>query len=109
MTLEKKQAAVSACADAFADIEKAHEALAPLYDKAHALIGAAYDAGVGKHSEAVALRLGLEDAKGRNASALGKALKTHGLGTKIADREGCDVPPNLAIDGGLVQPLSGGR
>jgi len=109
MTETAKQDQVQACADTFAEIELAHEALKPLYDRLHRQIGDAYDAGVGKHAEAVGIRNDIEDAKGRNSSALAKVLKTHGRCTKIAIRENCDVPPSLAIDGGLVQPLSGGR
>lgn len=103
-----KQDHVQACADTFAEIERAHEALKPLYDKLHRQIGDAFEAGVGKHHEAVEIREDLEDAKGRNSSALSKVLKTHRHCTRIAKRDGCDVPPRLAIDGGLVAPMSGG-
>jgi len=109
MTETTKQDHVQACADTFAEIEIAHEGLKALYDRLHRQIGDAYAAGVGKHAEAIIVRNDLEEAKGRNSSALSRVLKTHGHCTRIAIREGCDVPPNLAIDGGLVQPLSGGR
>lgn len=107
--LEKKQDSVGAAADTFAEIEQAHENLKALYDRLHRQIGDCYDAGVGKHGEAVSIRNDIEDAKGRNSSALAKVVRTHGRCTRIAQREGCDVPPTLAIDGGLVQPLSGTR
>lgn len=106
---KKKTISVSAAADTFAELEVALEALKPLYDRLHRQIGNCYDAGVGKHAEAVAIRLELEDISGRSSGVLAKLLTLHGRCTKIAIREGCDVPPNLAISGGLVQPLSGGR
>ncbi len=106
---EKKTIHVGAAADTFAELEMALEGLKPLYDRLHRQIGDCYDAGVGKHAEAVAIRNQIEDTKGRTAGLLAKLLDTHARCTKIAIREGCDVPPNLAIDGGLVQPLSGGR
>lgn len=104
-----KQDHVSAAADTFAEIERAHEALKPLYDRLHRQIGDCVEAGVGKHAEGVQIRNNIEDAKGRNASALAKVLKTHAHCTRIAIREGCDVPPALSIDDGMVSPLSGGR
>jgi len=104
-----KQDHVQACATTFAELEQAHEALKAKYDTLHRQIGEAYDAGVGKHAEAVAIRNDIEDAKGRNASALARLIKTHARCTSIAVREGCDVPPALAISDGLVRPMDGGR
>lgn len=104
-----KQDHVQACADTFAEIEQAHEALEAKYDQLHRQIGDAYEAGVGKHAEAVRIRAGLNAAKGSNSAALEKTLSTHAKCTAIAKREDCDVPPALAIDGGLVKPLDGGR
>lgn len=106
---ESKQTHVSAAADTFGELEQAHENLKAVYDRLHRQIGDCVEAGVGKHAEGVQIRNDIEDAKGRNASALAKLLKTHSHCTKIAVREGCDVPPALAIDGGLVRPLEGGR
>ncbi len=104
-----KQDHVSACADKFAEIEQAHETLKSLFDELHALIGGAVDAGVGKHAEGVRVRNGLEAARGMVSGALEKTLSIHAKCTAIAIREGCDVPPALAIDGGLVKPMDGGR
>lgn len=105
---ETKQEAVQKAANAFAAVERAHEALKPLYDDLKASIVGANAAGVVRQTEGVGLLNDIEDARGRNASALAKVLKVHDRGTKIAKREKCDVPPNLAIDGGLVTVMSGG-
>lgn len=107
-TQELKQEAVQGAANAFARVEQAHEALKILYADLLSSIVAANKAGVVRHAEGVALMNDIEDAKGRNASALAKVIKTHAQGTKIAIREKCDVPPNLAIDGGLITIMSGG-
>jgi len=104
-----KQDHVQACADTFAEIEVACEALQPLFDRLHRQIGDAFEAGVGKHSEAVRVRSGLRGASGYISVALSDTLGIHARCTAIAKREGCDVPPALAIDGGLVLPLDGGR
>lgn len=108
---EKKLEAVEACVITFADIENGLEALKPLFDRLHREIGVAYDAGVGKHAEALRIRNGIEAARGMVSNSLEKVIAVHGKCTAIAIREGCDVvlPPSLAIDGGLVQPLGGGR
>ena len=104
-----KQDHVQACADTFAEIEQDHEALKAKYDRLHRQIGEAYDAGVGKHAEAVRIRNGIEAGKGLNSAALEKVLSVHAKCTAVAIREGCDVPPALAIDDGLVRPAEGGR
>jgi len=106
---EKKQIHVGAAAYTFAEIEQGLEALKPLIDRLHRQIGGCYDAGVGKHSEAVRIRNGVEAVRGLVSGALEKTLSVHGKCTAVAIREGCDVPPNLAIDGGLIQPMDGGR
>jgi len=104
-----KQDHVSAAADTLGEIETGLEALKPLLDRIHRQIQDCYDAGIGKHAEAVRLRNGFEAVRGTVSGAIEKTLELHGLCTKIAIREGCDVPPNLAIDGGLVKPAEGGR
>lgn len=104
-----KQDHVQACADTLAEIEQAHEALDAKYDRLHRQIGDAFEAGVGKHAEAVRIRAGLNAAKGSNSAAQEKTLSMHAKCTAIAIREGCDVPAALAIDGGLVKPAEGGR
>lgn len=106
---EKKQDNVGAAANTFAEIEMGLEALKPLLDRLHSQIGDCYDAGVGKHAEAVRIRNGVEAIRGKVSGALEKTLDVHGACTKVAIREGCDVPPTIAIDGGLVKPLGGGR
>lgn len=104
-----KQDHVSAAADTFAEAEQALEAIKPLLSRLHRQIGDCVEAGVGKHSEGVRIRNGIENVSGQVSGALEKMLDLHARCTKIAIREGVDVPPNLAIDGGLVQPLGGGR
>ncbi len=106
---EKKQTSVGAAANTFAEIEQGIEALKPLLDRLHRQIGDCYDAGVGKHSEAVRIRNGVEAVRGQVSGALEKTLDIHGACTKIAKREQCDVPPNLAIDGGLTVMGGGDR
>ena len=105
---EKKQIHVGAAANTFAEIEQGLEALKPLLDRLHRQIGDCYDAGVGKHAEAVRIRNGVEKVRGDVSGALERLLSLHARCTAIAQREECDVPPNLAIDGGLVQPMGGG-
>jgi len=104
-----KQDHVSAAADTLGEIETGLEALKPLLDRIHRQIQDCYDAGIGKHAEAVRLRNGFEAVRGTVSGAIEKTLELHGLCTKIAIRHNCDVPPNLAIDGGLVKPAEGGR
>lgn len=106
---EQKQAIVGEAANAFARVETAHDTLKSYYDDLSQAITRAADAGILRHAEGVAMLNDIEDAKGRNASALAKVLKTHAQGTKYAIREKCDVPPTLAFDGGLIRPMSGGR
>ena len=104
-----KQDHVSAAADTYAEIEIALEAVKPLIDRLHRQIGDCVEAGVGKKSEGIRIRNGLENVRGQVSGALEKTLSLHAKCTAIAVREGCDVPPNLAIDGGLIQPMDGGR
>lgn len=108
---EKKLEAVKAATVTYAELEAGLEALKPLFDRLHHQIGDCYDAGVGKHAEAVRIRNGLEAARGMVSNSLEKVISIHGKCTAIAIREGCDVviPPALAIDGGLVKPQGGGR
>lgn len=108
-SMTTKQEFVGAAANTLAEIERNLEAIKPLLDRLHGQIGDCYDAGVGKHSEAVRIRNGIESVRGQVSGALEKLLATHAKCTAIAIREGCDVPPNLAIDGGLVVPMDGGR
>lgn len=106
---EMRQDRVGAAATTFAEIEQAHENLKALYDRLHRQIGECYEAGVGRHPEALQIRNGLEAARGLNSNALEKTLKIHARCTAVAVREGCDVPPALAISDGLVRPMDGGR
>lgn len=109
MTDKDKQQAVGAAADALAKVEIGLEQIKADIEAAYAAIGVCYDAGVGKHVEAVIIREGIDDVKGKVSGALAKLLRLHRECTSIAIREGCDVPPTLAISGGLVKPESGGR
>lgn len=102
-----KQDHVGAAANTFAELEQGLEALKPIVDRLHRQIGDCYDAGVGKHAEAVRIRNGLENVRGKISGALEKTLDVHGVCTKIAIREECDVPPTIAVDGGLVTPMGG--
>lgn len=104
-----KQDHVSAAADTFAELEQSLEALKPILSLLHRQIADCVEAGVGKHSEGVRIRNGIENVSGQVSGALEKLLSLHAKCTAIAVRENCDVPPNLAIDGGMVQPLGGGR
>lgn len=107
--MSDKQEKVGAAANTFAEIERTHESLKGLYDLLLHQIGDCVKSGVGKIDEGVEIRNDIEDARGRNSSALAKVVRTHRHCTRIAKREGCDVPPNLAIDDGLIQPFSTGR
>ena len=109
MSDQKKQERVGVVANTLAEIEIGLEALEPLFDRLHKEIGDCYDAGVGTHAEAVRIRKGFGKAKGDLQGVTEKVLDLHSRCTRIAIREQCDVPPNLAIDGGLVQPMQGGR
>jgi hypothetical protein len=104
-----KQDHVQACADTFAETEAALDAIKPILSRLHRQIADCVEAGVGKHSEGVRIRNGVENVHGQVAGALEKLLSLHAKCTTIANREGCDVPPGLAIDDGMVRPLEGGR
>jgi hypothetical protein len=105
-TQEEKQAAVQDAANAFAALETALAAIPALADDAKAKVQACYALGIGKQSEKVIIDGKLSHASGRASGALSTVVEAHERGTAAAVREGCDVPPALAV--GEISPMGGG-
>lgn len=105
-TQEEKQVAVQAAANAFATLETALAAIPALAVDLKAKLAEAYALGIGRQVEKVIVDGKIDHASGRAMGALATVVEAHERATAVAIREGCDVPPALAV--GEVSPMSGG-